>query len=96
MCFWASQGGAGQLVSSVTGTPPIVHTVHWAIESDQAHLPLFPVLTQLRHFLRQKVGGGRGGGRVKGNLTREPLAQQFYHKFLLCFGAKCHLVSRPS
>lgn len=58
MCFWASQGGAGQLVSSVTGTPPIVHTVHWAIESDQAHLPLFPVLTQLRHFLRPKVGGG--------------------------------------
>lgn len=88
LCFRASQGGAGQLVSSVTGTPPKVHTVRWAIESDQAHLPLFPVLTQLRHFLRQKVGGG--------SLTREPLAQQFCHKFLLCRGAKCPLASRIS
>lgn len=64
MCFRASQGGARQLVSSETGTPPIVHTVRWAIESDQAHLPLFPVLTQLHHFLRQKVGGGAGGGAL--------------------------------
>lgn len=47
-------------MASVTGTPPIVHTGRWAIESDQAHLPLFPVLTQLRHFLRQEVGGWRG------------------------------------
>lgn len=85
MCFRASQGGAGQLVSSVTGTPPIVHTVRGAIESDQAHLPLFPVLTQLRHFQRQKVGGGWGWS----SLTREPLAQQFYHNFLLCCAAKC-------
>lgn len=56
MCFGASEGGGGQLVSSETGTPPIVHTVRWAIESDQAHLPVFPVLTQLSHFLWQKRG----------------------------------------
>lgn len=82
MCFWASQGGAGQLVSSVTGTPPIVHTVHWAIESDQAHLPLFPVLTQLRHFLRQKVGGRRtGGGELNQGTTCTAVLSQVFIMF---------------
>lgn len=70
MFFRASEGGGGQLVSSETGTPPIVPTVCWVIESDQAHLPLFPVLTQLRHFLWQK------GKKAQFNLMR-----QFYHGF---------------
>lgn len=52
----ASQGGGGSLCPQKQ-EPHLWVTVCWPIEPGQAHLPLLPVLTQLRHFVPHRKTG---------------------------------------